>query len=387
MLVEKYKPRYLREVVGQNEAVNKIIIWLRNWTPEKALLLHGPPGSGKSSIVRLIAEENNLDFIELNASDDRTAEKIEGKLSSAVKQKSLFKKGKIIVFDEIDGLSSGDRGGASAVLKIIKDSAFPVMLIANDAYSPKLRSIRQSCDLIQLKKVHSSSVEKFLREICLKEGIKIDAPSLKMLAKMSEGDIRSALNDLESLAAKSIEKEDIEILGKREREKNIFEVLRAVFKAQSVKEVNEILRKSDKGPEEILWWVEQNITNEYKTPEEIAKALDILSKIDLFRSRIFKNQNYRFLAYMQSMFGGIGLAKEKPNNRFTAYRPPEMLMMMGRSKSMRQKTDLISKKLGSELHCSKKIIKANLQYLKMILKNKECLESVEKVCPEISEIL
>lgn len=358
MLSEKYRPKALRDIVGQDSVIKKVADWLKK-PGKKALLLYGPTGSGKTVIADALANDLNYDLIELNASDLRNKEQIENALSSAVKQKSLFKKGKIILFDEIDGISSGDRGGASAIIKIIKESAFPVILTANDAYSPKLKEIRQYCTLVQLKKIHPATIEKKLREVCTKEKIKISLDSIKKIAGNAQGDMRAALNDLEVFA-------DAEA-GQREKEKNIFEVLRVLFKTMSIEKADEIIRQSDKDLEEIFWWVEQNIPAEYEKPEEIASAFELLSRADLFRARIRKNQNYRFLVYFQEMLAGVALAKQKPYYKFTAYRPPDRLLMLGKSKAERHQLSVVAQDLGKQLHCSTRIIKRDfLPYLKII---------------------
>jgi len=156
--IKKYRPVKIDDVIGQETTKKQVLSWISS--PKKALLLHGPPGVGKTSLIEAIANEKKLDLLELNASDERTAEKIESVLGNTIKQKSLFKKGKLILLDEIDGLASSDKGGASTVIKIIKESMFPVILTANDAYSKKLQTIRGYCTLIQFRKVNSLSIEK-----------------------------------------------------------------------------------------------------------------------------------------------------------------------------------------------------------------------------------
>ncbi len=359
MLAEKYRPRSLKEIAGQDSAIKKVVEWLKK--PQKALLLYGATGTGKTALAEALANDLNYDLIELNASDLRNKEQIENALSSAVKQKSLFKKGKIILFDEVDGLSPGDRGGAFAIIKIMKESEFPVLLTANDAYSPKLREVRQFCILVQLKKIHPLSIEKRLREVSEKEKIKVSFSAIKQIAKSAEGDMRAALNDLESFAGGEA--------GERERKKNVFEVVRAVFKTMSAEKAKEVLEQSDKSLEEIFWWIEQNIAEEYEKPEEVAKAFEFLSRADLFHARIRHNQNYRFLVYFKELIAAVALAKQKPYYKFTSYKPPERLIIMGKTKSERHQADAEAEELAKRLHCSKRIVKRDfLPYLNIIEK-------------------
>ena len=109
MLVDKYKPKTLDEVIGQTIVVKKVLNWLDEWEPGEALMLYGPTGIGKGIIVELIAKEKKLNLVEVNASDNRDASSIK-KLIPATKNSSLMG-GRIILIDEADNLSREDRGG------------------------------------------------------------------------------------------------------------------------------------------------------------------------------------------------------------------------------------------------------------------------------------
>src|SRR5947209_2163477 len=101
----KYRPKKLEEFVNQVESLDYFLKWVEKWkSGSKALLFHGPPGTGKTSLIQAFAREKNIDFIEMNASDFRSANQIREVLGRSVIQQSIFKKGKIFLIDEIDGL-------------------------------------------------------------------------------------------------------------------------------------------------------------------------------------------------------------------------------------------------------------------------------------------
>jgi len=356
MLLDKYSPKKINDIVGQKVIIKRIRDWLKRWKPGKALLLYGPTGVGKTLIASVIANEKNMRLLEINASDKRTASSIKKILEPATKDNSLSKN-RLILIDEIDGLSGADRGGASEIKRMIKESKFPIILIANNAYNPKLRVLRSYCELLKLKRIPVNLIEKRLRDICKKEKLKIDDDTIRKIAINSNGDIRSAINDLETAS-----------IGYREREKNIFDVLRTIFKGKDLKTVLKSIDQCDKDIDEIIWWVEQNIYTEFKETGEIAKAFDILSKADLFRSKIIISRNYRFKGYMKNLIAGIALVRKKPYYRFNLYRPPDRLVILGRTKMIRYRMDEIYKDLGNFLHCSKRKVKKQLPYLKIILK-------------------
>ncbi|MEM5882850.1 MAG: replication factor C large subunit [Candidatus Aenigmatarchaeota archaeon] len=384
MWSEKYRPKSLKEFVNQKEAVEKFLNWIKNWKPgSKAMLFYGPPGTGKTALVQAYAQEKDLEFVEMNASDFRSKTQIEEVFGRSMLQKPLFKKSRIFLIDEVDGIAGReDIGGISAVIKIIKESYYPCILTANNPYDPKLKGLREECILVEFKKIHVFDIEKRLEEICKKEGISVEKEVLRNLAKRAEGDLRAAINDLEVVAAgrKKVTLEDLEVLGFREKETTIFDALKIIFKTQSSISAKLSVTNIDKDPEEIFWWIENNITKEYEKPEEIAKAFDALSKADLFRQRITLAQNWRFRGYMiDLMTAGVALAKKEMYRKFTKYEYPQKLIILGGTKAMRKEEKELLIKLSQLLHCSTKKIRLEfLPYLKIIFG-----ENVEKVLSSI----
>jgi len=354
--MEKYEPKNLKEVIGQNDLIIKINDWLRKWKSGKALLIYGPSGTGKSLIVKLIAKERKMSLFEINASDERSASSIKEKLLPASKEGSLLNK-RLILLDEIDSFGQADRGGITEIINIIKESSNPIILIANDAYNNKLKSLRNYCELIRIRKISKNIIEKKLLELAQKEKLKIDIETIKLIAENAGGDIRSAINDLE-FSNESV---------RRDKEKNIFEVLNAIFRGKSLTKALHAIDDSDKDLEELFWWIEQNIPLEYTSPELIAEALEILSKADIFRSQITKNQNYRFKKYMKDMIASLSIL-DSDQRRFILYKPPGRFITLGSSKISRKDAEEFYKTLG--LNCSMKKIKNQEPLLKIILGKK-----------------
>ncbi|MEM5791096.1 MAG: replication factor C large subunit [Candidatus Aenigmatarchaeota archaeon] len=384
MWVLKYKPKNLKEFVNQKEAVKKFLSWIENWKPGgKAMLFYGMPGVGKTALLEAYANEKNLELIQMNASDYRSAQQIREVIGSSMRQRSLFKKSKIFLIDEIDGIAGReDYGGVGEIIKIIKESIFPIILTANNPYDEKLRSLREYCILVEFKKIPVWDIEKRLGEICKEEKIKAEKEVLRNLAKMSDGDLRSCITDLEILARgkREIKTKDLAELSSREREENIFNVLKVIFKSKSLLASKLSLRNVDKDPDEIFWWIENNIAKEYEKPEEIARAFEILSKADLLRSFVISRQNWKLKGYMiDLMTGGVALAKRETYRKFTKYQYPSKITILGRSKVERKEKREIFQKLSKNLHCSTRKIKNEfLPFFKLILKNSEMRKKISQ---------
>jgi len=379
MWTEKYRPKSLKEFVNQKEALEKFLAWIKNWKPgSKALLFYGPPGVGKTALLQAYATEKGLDLIEMNASDYRSAQQIQEVLGQSMKQKSLFGRGKIFLLDEIDGIvGKEDKGGVGEIIRIIQESAFPIVLTANDPWDPKLKALREYCVLVEFKKVYVFDVEKRLAEICKKEDIAAEKDVLRELARRSNGDLRAAINDLETVARgkRKVVLSDLEVLGYREVETSIFDALKIIFKSSSLTAAKLAISNVDKDPEEIFWWIENNIAKEYEDPEEIAKAYDALSKADIFRQRVISRQEWRLKGYMiDLMTGGVAVAKKEMYRKFTKYQYPSKIAMLGQTKVERKEEKEKLLELSKQLHCStRKIRKEFLPFLKIIFKKTKLL--------------
>ncbi|MEM5830039.1 MAG: replication factor C large subunit [Candidatus Aenigmatarchaeota archaeon] len=372
--VVKYRPKSLKEFVNQKEAIEKFLQWYKNWkNTKKAALLYGPPGIGKSCFVEAFARDNNLELIQLNASDKRDATSLRNILGNSSKAMSIWKKGKIFLIDEVDGISTReDKGAVKELIEIINESKFPIVLTANDPFDPKLKPLREACELIEFKRLNVFDVEKKLIEILEKEGIKYDRSVVREIAARNNGDLRGAINDLEIVARnkKEIKREDLEILGYRDRESQIFEALKILFKTKYPMTAKMSIANLDMDPEEIFYWIEENIANEYENIEEIAKAYNSLSLADLFRKRIMLRQNWRFLVYMNDLMTiGVALAKKEMYRKFTKYRPPTILKLLAQTKTLREEEKVKYRELAEKLHCSVRKLKSEyLPYLSKIIK-------------------
>ncbi|MEM5853461.1 MAG: replication factor C large subunit [Candidatus Aenigmatarchaeota archaeon] len=379
---EKYRPRNLKEFVDQKEALQIFLDWIKKWkVGSRPILFYGKPGTGKTALVQAYANENNLELIEMNASDYRSSSQIQEVIGQSMKQASLFKRGKIFLIDEIDGIAGReDHGGISTIMKIVKESMFPIVFTANNPFDPKLRELRENCVLVEFKGIHVFDIKKRLKEICEKEKVKCDEGILEQIAKRAEGDLRAAINDLEVLAAgkKEINQEDLEVVGYREREENIFDAIKIIFKTRTAVAAKLAIINVDKDPEEIFWWIEDNITKEYEKPEEIAKAFDALSRADIFRRRIISRQDWSFRSYMiDLMTAGVAIAKNEMYHKFTKYHYPEKIKVLGKVKVVKEKESEILEKFSKILHSSKKKLKTEyFPFLKIILKNKDFLKEI-----------
>jgi len=309
--------------------------------PKKPILLYGSTGTGKTEIIKSIAKELNHDLIEINASDTRSEKRIEELLGQTIQQTSLFKKGKIILIDELEGLTGKDRNASKGITNIIKKSKFPVILIVKNPYTEKMVNLRKISILIQMKTPTIWDVEKIIKDFSIKNNLNPSPDTTRKIAKSSRGDIRAAIIDVQNF------ENHPEDLYERKKEENIFTVLNKIFKSDNPKEIKNYILNCDKSPEEILKWIEENITTEFTDKKELIEALNLLSKVDL------NKRNKSFLNLI-TCFSKI----KKNKSNYTKYKPYRRIY--------KRKTD--NKDLANKLHISQKKLNKELPYMNIFLK-------------------
>ncbi len=376
--VKRYEPKSLKEIEGQEKGVARLRDFVANFSKQKkkALIVYGPVGCGKSTAVKGLANELNCELLEINASDTRNAEAIESIVGNALKQKSFFFQGKIIMLDEIDGISGQeDRGGVSVLAKLIENSFYPIIMIANNPFDKKFSELRTRSELVEFELLNSLQVFNVLKKICEKENIEFDEMALKMLARMVGGDLRAAINDLEGLTTgKKLTKEMLENLSEREKTESVIQGLTKVFKTTDPLVAIDAFERVDEDKDKLILWLDENLPKEYTKPHELAKAYHYLSLADIFGKRIMRRQDWRYLVYINSFLtAGVAVSKDKKYDNFVSYRPTTRILKLWQANMRYQKRKAIAEKIALKTHCSaKKALQGTLPYLKVIFeKNKK----------------
>ncbi|MFB6114735.1 MAG: replication factor C large subunit [Candidatus Nanohalobium sp.] len=383
MWVEKYRPETLSEYRGASSEKKELKKHVENWEQgDKAVLLHGQAGTGKTSLVQALANDLGYELVETNASDVRTKSKLKSELKEATRQASFYGGKKLILIDEVDGMSgNSDRGGVKEIGNIVDKSRFPIVMTANDAYDQSIRSLRNKAKTIELSSVHTNSIAAFLRDILDNEGIEYEEGVPKRIARQAGGQMRSAINDLEAIARgkEKVTKDDLDVIGQRDNRQEIFDSLKIIFKTKNLSNANQATENLDEDADTMLQWVRENIPREYKRPGDLSRAYDWISKADVFNGRIRRRMNWKLLKYVYDFSTiGVALSKEEKYKGWTKYQYPSKIKQMGQSHASRQKLDSISSKIGEKLHMSKKDVKSDLPLLAELFEERpEIADSLE----------
>jgi len=385
--VEKYRPKYLEQIKGQDEAIVKLLAFMKDFgKKKKAIVLYGPPGTGKTTIAHAIARERNSEIFELNASDLRNKAKLQEILRPAIEQQSLSKKSKIILVDEVDGIAGReDFGGVTELISIIDSTTYPMIITANDIWKKNLNELRKKAELIGLKEITEKEIIQSLLEILEQEKIVLNINLVKSIATGAKGDLRAAINDLQAVSR--IGDSSIFLLDERDKEVDIFSILKKIFKETPANKMLGDFETVNMPLDEISLWIEENIPAEYNG-QELAKAIESLSRADIFKGRIYKQQYWRFLVYQNIFLSyGISASKKYPKKTFTKYNKPTRILKiwMSNQRSLRKKS--IAEKYAKLAHIGEKRARNEFPVLKQIINSNPAIGKELKLTPEEFEYL
>ena len=340
----KYQPKKLSDLIGNKSTINKLITWLDDWNSvvlegnkkkvetkfhkgmrptfeninARACLITGDPGIGKTSSVRLIAKLKGYKTYETNASDQRNKNSINKNAGFVFDNKTLFggelQEKNLIIMDEVDGMSGNeDRGGVSAIIDIIKKTKIPIICIANDRQSPKLKTLVNYC--YDLKFVHPDkrAISMRLAEICRKENIMYELNALEYLSEICGNDIRQIINFVElwTRQNKSIKFKDLtggnqklqgkdevvmlknfdaakELLNSKSHNKSYRELLDLYFIDYDL--IPLLIQENY-----LSTFPSQNFKSSFEELENVSLAADLISESDVIDKKIRTQMDWRLL--------------------------------------------------------------------------------------------
>jgi replication factor C large subunit len=394
---EKYRPNTLEEVVGQAGAIQQMTGWAAAWAKGKpskrALLAYGPAGTGKSVAAEALAREYGWDLVEMNASDKRTLAEIR-RVAGAASTSGTLLAGtggrRLVVLEEADNIhGTADRGGYKALKELIEQTLNPVILIANDQYSIPW-DIRASCLLVNFRRLSERDVVRVLQRICKAEGINADAGALGIIAEESNGDLRSAIQDLQTVGfGRRRLTEEEAIPYRRDREKNVFDLIKGLLKLKTAREARELLWSIDMPPDDVLAWVSENIPRMVEDPAALASVYDALSRAEIFLTHAKRRQAYGLWGYASDLMSSGVAVRKGERLKWAKFQPPTHVRRYARTRMARALRDSIAGKLARHCHTSSKIARRDfLPYFALLKRDGGLIdfltERLELTEPEIN---
>lgn len=229
--VDIFSPKKLEDLLGNQAPIRKLADWLQDWedvvlrgkskkpafrhgsVPDnlnaRAALVSGPPGIGKTTTCRLVAQlQGRYEVLEFNASDSRGQKVIQEMAAGIAENTTIsFAGGRqgqrkvVIIMDEVDGMGGGDKGGIAALIKMIKRTRNPIICICNDQHSQQVRSLASSCYDLKFTRPPKNAIAQRCAQIARQQGLQVDVPAVEAIVESSGNDVRVVLNHLQMMKA------------------------------------------------------------------------------------------------------------------------------------------------------------------------------------------
>ncbi|MFL6513086.1 MAG: AAA family ATPase [Nitrososphaera sp.] len=363
MWSEKYRPKSVQEMVGNEDARLVAIKWLTGWASgSRPLLLVGPPGTGKTTLVHALAKQFDYDMIEMNASDIRNKEALQARITPIFQNTANLVGKKIMLFlDEVDGVSGReDTGGIDTLVNLIKEPTVPVIMAANKK-SLKIMKLTKACKIIPFSPVPPSLLLLFLDHILQTEAVELGSDDKVSIIDNSRGDIRSLLNSAQSLAAgyHTVSNKDIVDV-------DIADAISGYFNAHTLTQAIQFIIRAeasypdpryrmispDERRKDMLSALFSSIVSSKIEHSDLALLLDLLSKTDMIVGRANASREWHLLKYVNILLA-TGLY-EKSRQRDIKYHQYSMPWpVMGPIFARSQSTKKILDELAPLLHISR----------------------------------
>jgi replication factor C large subunit len=205
------------------------------------------------------------------------------------------------------------------------------------------------------------------------EHVEAEYEALERIAENSKGDVRSAINDLQSLSEpnKLLTLQDTLTLSTRNKDISMEETLRGFFSAKSLAEAATLLSRSNADYDDFLLSVSDNLPRRYDDPKELAEAYDFVSRADVFRGRI-GTEHWTLLRYFFNDMARAAAVSPESYKPFDFISPPIRIITLFWTKGKRTMLENICAKIGLQCHVSRVTAKNDfIPFLKAILeKNK-----------------
>ena len=371
---ERHRPTSESHLEGNETQRQKIRKWLDDWKngvpKNKAILLVGPPGVGKTTVARAIAQDMGWSVIELNASDARNAASIRKAATKGATHRSLFfnpeenDKKTLILIDEVDHLSGGlrsvsesrindaikvnldsndsvqlkgDTGGKAELLKLLAETKQPVILACNEVMglwgkSSNWRSTRDRFQrlvtTINFDRASKDALRNIARRVLKSENVEYDTPAVEALVTNNPGDLRALVRDLQVICAsaknsidESIVQEYVES-SERDVSVEVFPGLAKLYKSKKSEDAIKLGISIDKSPSELLNWIHWNNPSIFTNKKAIDRGNKALCQSSKMLMAMYENTAHRSW-YWSSQISGLAASvvnqQDLPEKLFPSY--------------------------------------------------------------------
>ena len=247
LLVERYRPSTLENYVG-NEQIKSVIQNYLDQNDIQNFIFAGNPGTGKTTLAKIIVNNLDCDYILINASDERGVDTIRDKVSAFASTAS-FKSIKVVILDEADFLTINAQASLRNVIE--KFSRSTRFILTCNYVERMIDPLQSRCQVLKIVPPSKNEVAKHILRILEQEEIQYEAQDVKALVQRCYPDLRKMLNLVQSSTVDGVLTLDkdvivqnnymLSILKELSTGKN-YTALRQILADSGVKEYEELYR-------------------------------------------------------------------------------------------------------------------------------------------------
>ena len=270
LFVEKYRSKTLEDYIG-NEQLKSIVAQYIKKNDLQNLLLYGTPGTGKTTLAKLIVNNFDCDFLYINASDERGIDTIRDKVQGFASSAS-FKPIKIIILDEADFLTIQAQ---ASLRNIIETYSRTTRFILTCNYLERIIDPLQSrCQVLKITPPSKKEVAQHVAIILDKEEINYELEDLALVVNKHYPDVRKILNTCQVNTVDNTLKIDKAILSSNSYKDGVLKELKSPTKS-SFKNIRQILADSNLDDFEEIYRFLYDGLDEYGN-NDLSKALIVI---------------------------------------------------------------------------------------------------------------
>ncbi|KAF2755703.1 P-loop containing nucleoside triphosphate hydrolase protein [Pseudovirgaria hyperparasitica] len=203
--VEKYRPVYLDDIVGNTETIERLKIIAKDGNMPH-VIISGMPGIGKTTSILCLARQLLGDaykeaVLELNASDERGIDVVRNRIKGFAQKKVTLPAGrqKIVILDEADSMTSGAQQALRRTMEIY--SSTTRFAFACNQSNKIIEPLQSRCAILRYARLTDAQVVRRINQICTAEKVEFSDDGIAALVFSAEGDMRQAINNLQSTFA------------------------------------------------------------------------------------------------------------------------------------------------------------------------------------------
>lgn len=227
-LHRRYRPKILKHVIGQPQAVSVIQGWLKKSAIPHAILLTGSSGCGKTTIARILAaklEAHTKDIAEQNCADARGIDTIRDITRRAGMHP--IGKARVCILDEVHQLPTASQNALLKTLEEPQKTAY-FFLCTTDPQK-LLKTIVTRCSELRINALANPDVQALIESICERESLTLAKSVILRIVDAADGSARKALNLIDTISEIEGEEDQIEAIHRSDHRRDGIEICRALL--------------------------------------------------------------------------------------------------------------------------------------------------------------